>query len=413
MKKAYLFFLLFATIFLMQAQINNFPETGDALLSGSFLKMERPNTSTSWARGIFHYQFGDINTRIGGYGMYGTSSTLHSMYFAFGNNPWNSGQGLYLLPNGNIGIGTTTPYTKLEILSGENDGSNPPIFRLTSNDINAENNQLLGEIQFYNGDLDGKHISSFIRSLAADAYGRKGQLAFGTTGTYSTNAVERMRINENGNVGIGTTNPQYTLDVKGAINTPTFLLSDNFGDLRMRRAANNDPVYRRALVPDYDETTGFSELTINYGGDFNDGVRFNGAKVIIDGNVGIGTTNPDEKLTVKGKIHAQEVRVDLTVPGPDYVFEKYYTGESTSKSDYEMPTLEEVEAFIKDNYHLSEMPSAKEMESNGVNLKDMNLKLLQKIEELTLYTIQQQKEIEKIKILEEKLQKLEAIVNKL
>ncbi len=121
------------------------------------------------------------------------------------------------------------------------------------------------------------------------------------------------------------------------------------------------------------------------------------------GNVGMGTDSPDEKLTVKGKIHAEEVRVDLSVPA-DYVFEKYYTGESKLKADYTMPTLEEVEAFTKANNHLPNVPSAKQIQEEGLHLKEMTNLLLQKIEELTLYTIEQQKEI---KALKEKVIELE------
>ena len=101
------------------------------------------------------------------------------------------------------------------------------------------------------------------------------------------------------------------------------------------------------------------------------------------GNVGIGTTNPDSKLTVKGKIHAEEVKIDLSVPAPDYVFTK----------DYDLLTIEEVQQHITEKGHLPNIPSAKEMEANGVELGMMNMKLLEKIEELTLYTIAQEKKI--------------------
>jgi hypothetical protein len=101
-------------------------------------------------------------------------------------------------------------------------------------------------------------------------------------------------------------------------------------------------------------------------------------------NVGIGTTAPDEKLTVKGKIHTQEVRVDMAGPlVPDYVF----------SNDYKLKTLQEVEAYIKQNNHLSEIPSAEEIEKNGLMLAEMNMSLLKKIEEMTLYMIEQNKEI--------------------
>jgi len=116
--------------------------------------------------------------------------------------------------------------------------------------------------------------------------------------------------------------------------------------------------------------------------------------IITDSNIGIGTKNPDERLTVKGKIHAEEVKVDLNIP-PDFVFQKYYTGTSLLKETYRMPTLQEVESFTKKNHHLPETPSAKDIKENGFNLKQMTALLLQKVEELTLYTIEQEKRIKK------------------
>jgi len=117
-----------------------------------------------------------------------------------------------------------------------------------------------------------------------------------------------------------------------------------------------------------------------------------------NGNVGIGTTTPDEKLTVKGKIHTQEVIVDLKgAVAADYVFEHYFKGASTLLPSYSLPTLEEIEAYTKVNYHLPGVPSAKQMAEEGVSLKRMNLILLQKVEELTLYTLEQQKEINTLK----------------
>jgi hypothetical protein len=128
------------------------------------------------------------------------------------------------------------------------------------------------------------------------------------------------------------------------------------------------------------------------------------------GNVGIGTTNPDSKLTVKGKIHAEEVKVDLAVLA-DYVFQKYYTGKSELKADYSLLTLAEVEKFTKENHHLPNVPSAAEIKENGLLLGEMSNILLQKIEELTLYSIDQQEKIEKqttvIEKLEERLNRLE------
>ncbi len=105
-------------------------------------------------------------------------------------------------------------------------------------------------------------------------------------------------------------------------------------------------------------------------------------------NVGIGTDTPDSKLTVNGTIHTKEVKVDLNgFPAPDFVFDE----------DYNLSALEETEKYIEANKHLPEIPSANEMEANGINLKELNLKLLQKVEELTLYLIEQSKDIEFLK----------------
>ena len=120
-----------------------------------------------------------------------------------------------------------------------------------------------------------------------------------------------------------------------------------------------------------------------------------------NGNVGIGTLSPDEKLTVKGKIHTQEVRVDMAGPlVPDYVFE----------NDYKLKTLPEVEEYIKENKHLPEIPSAKEIEKNGLMLAEMNMALLKKMEEMTLYMIEQNKKIED---LQKQNKKIEALENRL
>ncbi len=117
-----------------------------------------------------------------------------------------------------------------------------------------------------------------------------------------------------------------------------------------------------------------------------------------NGKIGIGTDNPDEILTVKGTIHTQEVRVDLDgAVAPDYVFEKYFLGSSDLMPSYEMLSLDEVGAFIKQNHHLPNIPSAVQMQENGVSLKEMNLILLQKIEEMTLYILEQQKDIDILK----------------
>ena len=103
------------------------------------------------------------------------------------------------------------------------------------------------------------------------------------------------------------------------------------------------------------------------------------------GSVGIGTTNPGSwKLAVNGKIRAKEIKVETG--WSDFVFE----------NDYKLPTLQDVEKQIKEKGHLKDIPSAKEVEKNGILIGEMNSKLLQKIEELTLYAIEQEKKIKKL-----------------
>ncbi len=125
--------------------------------------------------------------------------------------------------------------------------------------------------------------------------------------------------------------------------------------------------------------------------------------VFFSNKVGIGTANPDMELTVKGKIHAEEVKVDLNVPAPDYVFTK----------DYILMSLETLESFIKKNGHLPEIPSAIEFEQNGIMLSEMNMNLLKKIEEITLYTIAQEKKIKKLEALTEIVSQLQQRLEKL
>ncbi|MET3017745.1 hypothetical protein [Flavobacterium hydatis] len=127
---------------------------------------------------------------------------------------------------------------------------------------------------------------------------------------------------------------------------------------------------------------------------------------IANGNLLIGKTtqqNTNYKLDVNGSIRANEIKVNLD--GADFVFEK----------DYKLMPLDELEKFVTVQKHLPEVITAEKMKENGVDLGSLNSKFLQKIEELTLYVIEQNKKIielekqnEKIKILEEKIKIIES-----
>lgn len=104
-------------------------------------------------------------------------------------------------------------------------------------------------------------------------------------------------------------------------------------------------------------------------------------------SIGIGTYNPSTayKLTVNGGVLAEKVKI-ISAVGADFVF----------ADEYELPKLSDVEEFIEENNHLPEVQSAEDMLANGVDMGEFQIKLLQKIEELTLYVIELEKKTRKL-----------------
>nr|WP_299381211.1 fibronectin type III domain-containing protein [Allomuricauda sp.] len=122
-----------------------------------------------------------------------------------------------------------------------------------------------------------------------------------------------------------------------------------------------------------------------------------GSTASYTGEVAIGTSSVPSgyKLAVDGHIRTREIRVDQDT-WPDYVF----------KEDYDLPSLEEIQEHIEKNGHLPNIPSAKEVEANGMDVGEMNKLLLEKIEEHTLYILEQQKEIVELKTQNAEFKKL-------
>ncbi len=200
----------------------------------------------------------------------------------------------------------------------------------------------------------------------------------------------------NGNVGVGTTTPRGQFDVAGP--GDVYLVNDPFngttqsgflpGHIYFAPYAGTNWSYIQARRPDNSGSTNFRFRT------YNSGSLTEAMSILSNGYVGIGTSAPDAMLAVSGQVHAQEVKVSVTVPGPDYVFKK----------DYPLASLDSIKNYIDQNKHLPEVPTAKEMEKNGVQLGEMNLLLLKKIEELTLYVIEQDK---KLNVQDQRLKNLE------
>jgi len=210
----------------------------------------------------------------------------------------------------------------------------------------------------------------------------------------------------NGYVGIGTTTPNAKLDIFGnAAEATNIILGANYPNRYLWRLKTID----RGNAIDLDFTVS------NYVDDQEQALRltssnsgrpefqlYNNAIVANNGDVGIGTANPTSKLTVAGNINSREVKVTVDA-GADFVFDK----------NYNLPSLASIDQYIKENKHLPEIASADEMKNEGINLSEMNIKLLQKIEELTLYTIEQQKNTEKLtKVIEILTKRLEVVESK-
>lgn len=170
----------------------------------------------------------------------------------------------------------------------------------------------------------------------------------------------RMMVNLDGNVGLGTITPQEKFVVS----------RDGEEGLEVYLGKPTGTIGLQA----------YNRLTTSYVNMRFDAGNFS----FMNGNVAIGTTDPKGyKLAVKGNIGAQEIRVE-NGSWPDYVFHKSYT----------LPSLRETEKFIQINGHLPEIPSAEEVKNNGVELGEMNARLLKKIEELTLHLIEKEKQLE-------------------
>lgn len=153
----------------------------------------------------------------------------------------------------------------------------------------------------------------------------------------------------------------------------------------------------KKLIGTWPPTSDSTTMTIKSSGNSAGNLAFptgnsEAMRIISNRFIGIGITAPDEKLTVKGN------KVDLQrACAPDYVFQKYYTGKSDQKSDYIMSTLAEIESSTNKNHHFPNMPSALEVQQNGV-LGQMSNVLLRNVEELTLYAIEHNKVIVELKV---------------
>ena len=306
--------------------------------------------------------------------------------FSIGLSAQWTDNGSNITTNDKVGIGTTSPLAKLQVQSSGTIGGywNPTNSYFTLFDGGGQytimdSNEIYGSSVLHIG-AKGSEIVKFRSIFDSGA------------------AIDRMVIKSNGFVGIGTDSPLTKLHVtSGTSGDAIFRLeadtdNDNESDNPLIQFRQDGDIIGADMG--FSENIGENKFGIAPWHSIQGGHKWDAFVIDIGtGNVGIGTTSPDSKLAVKGNIHAEEVKVDLSVPGPDYVF----------KEGYDLKSLEEVQNHIKEHGHLPNIPSAKYMETNGIDLGEMNMKLLEKIEELTLYTLQQQKQINQ---LQEEINKL-------
>ncbi|ELR68655.1 hypothetical protein C900_00166 [Fulvivirga imtechensis AK7] len=289
--------------------------------------------------------------------------------------------------DGNIGIGTVSPNGRLHVTNTTTYGTahgmadaivedaDHPMMLLLSNNSSTSYYGFADTDDPYVGGMEYNHSSNQLILRA-------------------NNHLSDVIIDAEGDMGIGTTNPKRKLHAS----------SESMVQLRLERPNT------ATGVTDIGSANG--DLYFYPGGyDLKNGDVF----IHTSGKVGIGTTDPGSfKLAVEGKIGAREVQVTATNPWPDYVFEE----------NYPLTPLSDLEVYLKENKHLPGIPDAKTVEEEGVKLGEMNTKLLEKVEELTLYLLEQNKinqqqaeemtaKDSEIELLKARLETLESIVQKL
>ncbi|VDH04518.1 hypothetical protein [Bergeyella zoohelcum] len=233
--------------------------------------------------------------------------------------------------------------------------------------INTNNNVSQG-LMFYTDNIDFPARIDVVRGGSSQETG----LAF--LSSNKAIPIEQMRITPTGNIGIGTTTPTEKLDVAGSIKSTALAGSGNrpvYADAEGKLVIGSSTTIRSAWVPD---------------------TASNSVQLAITSANGDRTTHPIS-ITDEGMVRATSFQgVNGATIFPDYVFQKYYTGTSSIKADYNFKSLSQVEDFVKANGHLPGYKSAETIKAQGyVDLMETQLTNVEKIEELYLHSIEQDK----------------------
>lgn len=302
-------------------------------------------------------------------------------------------------PNtGNVGIRTTTPDYALTV--------NGNLKVINSNNLLSYNGAADIVFKYQPRGSGGRALVHSDNNTLAINYG--GDFTGGTligSNTYFTENTNGNSYIQFGKVGIGTVSPAYKFDVSGNGRFTNGIYINDGAVLGVVSSAGYSWANNTMLQKGYDATRGdYIELLVPGGAP---GQALYPANITMQANgyVGIGTHHPDQNLTVNGMIHASGVKVDTNIPVPDYVFD----------ANYKVMPISKLKLFVKDNHHLPEIPDAAEQKKEGVDLGEMNNKLLKKVEELTLYLFEQDKKIKALeasnKVFKKGIKKLNKLLN--
>lgn len=190
-----------------------------------------------------------------------------------------------------------------------------------------------------------------------------------------------------------TTDALRVIDTRNINDLPNFNSTSIRADFKFRSTIGvpgSDTYSTNITISPWHDATGglHHQLSFNSGGIYYRTGGFNNATwnvwqklLLTDAN-----GNIQGNLSITGTVLAREVKVEITA-GADHVFHE----------SYNLKPLSEVEQFVQENKHLPEIPSEKQMQEEGLNMNEFQIKLLQKIEELTLYTIELRKEVDQLK----------------